>query len=295
MATRPTFSGLIGCLRKSAPQAGRCQFEGSVDASFGQGRTTFGGAGAAVAFAAARQTVIANGSTQAAPPPPLRSLLVSFCGPIAPGDFECRTEVLRAGKNITSCESKIYQKGCRLSLVASLGAHIKTSARVETESASAAGIELPDMARIPSMPRPSKESPAAAFLGHFEIKFHEGVPFPVDVPKGRRTAVWLRHRDLDFFRSDPAAALIAMADMPPPVIMLHYDTPIAASSVTWFLEFVVDPADVAAASPDGWLFLDYRLDSAANGYSQQSGRIFDASGRLVAYSRQSMAYYDPKL
>ncbi|HAU08532.1 MAG TPA: thioesterase family protein, partial [Gammaproteobacteria bacterium] len=76
---------------------------------------------------------------------------------------------------------------------------------------------------------------------------------------------------------------------PPPFLLCHYDKPfVPASSVSWGLEFIVDPADVKGE----WFYLDFDLDAAADGYTQQSGRIYEESGRLCALSRQCMAYFE---
>ena len=73
-------------------------------------------------------------------------------------------------------------------------------------------------------------------------------------------------------------------------MMLHYKVPIMGSTLTWSLEFVQNPERVATT----WFYLDYHLDAAADGYSQQSGTIYDESGAVVALSRQCMVYFEPK-
>uniref|UniRef100_A0A7S1R0D2 Thioesterase family protein n=1 Tax=Neobodo designis TaxID=312471 RepID=A0A7S1R0D2_NEODS len=269
------------------------RFHTAIDGSFSQGRTLFGGIGAALAFEAVHRALRAE-RADAASVLSLRSILVCFAGPIFPGAIDARAKVLRAGKNIVTAEGKLEQQGgTRLALIANMGNAIRSSVAVAPKAAKAS--KMPSRESVPDTPMPSPEFPTTStFLAHLHVKWHTGIPMKRDVPNARRTAMWIRHRNLDFYRTSPTAALLAIADVPPPIIMLHFDTVPNASSVTWFLEFVIDPRDVVATNPDGWFFLDYRLDSAKDGYSQQSGRIYAEDGRLVAYSRQSMVYYDPK-
>jgi acyl-CoA thioesterase len=124
------------------------------------------------------------------------------------------------------------------------------------------------------------------FLKQFEGCW-VGDALPFSGSKARRLNMWVRHRCE--MSSYPAEKLIAIADMPPPVLLSHYDKPfVPASSVSWGLEFLVDPSEVTGE----WFYLDFDLDAAAEGYTQQSGRIYEESGRLVALSRQCMVYFE---
>jgi len=37
--------------------------------------------------------------------------------------------------------------------------------------------------------------------------------------------------------------------------------------------------------------MEFEVDAAADGYTQQSGKIYDESGRLIALTRQCMVYF----
>jgi acyl-CoA thioesterase len=261
-------------------------FTATIDKSWTQGRTAFGGLGAAIAVSCARQHMTADAEAA-----PLRSVLVSFAGPIAPGEVECEVVTLRRGKSVATIESKIRQgSDCCLSLVASFGAHRATSVSVLPTVEREGTADIPPRESVPELKLDIHDkSPFPQFLQHFDLHWHSGMPLPPTPFQGLRTTVWLRLRDGEVAAKHPTARLLAIADMPPPIVMLHYKVPIMASSLSWSLEFVQPPEEVTSE----WFFVDYRLEAAANGYSQQSGTIYDEAGKVVAYSRQCMTYFEP--
>lgn len=102
----------------------------------------------------------------------------------------------------------------------------------------------------------------------------------------RHLNIWARHRQDPV--SFPVEKLVAIADVPPPVVLSWFETPpVPASSLTWALEFVKPPAEIHSE----WFYLDYEMEAAADGYSQQSGRIYSEDGELCALSRQCMVYF----
>ena len=111
---------------------------------------------------------------------------------------------------------------------------------------------------------------------------------PFSGRQSRNMALWVRHRtDLSDL---PTEKLVTIADIPPPVILTHFDKPpVPSSSLTWSLEFVVPPETIKSE----WFYLEFTVEAASAGYTQQSGKIFDESGQLCALSRQCMAYFTP--
>jgi acyl-CoA thioesterase len=98
--------------------------------------------------------------------------------------------------------------------------------------------------------------------------------------------MWVRHKqDVSRF---PVEKLIAIADIPPPVLLSHFEKPpVPASSLSWSLEFVEAPENITGE----WFYLEFEVEAAADGYTQQSGRVYDELGRLVALTRQCMVYF----
>jgi acyl-CoA thioesterase len=126
-----------------------------------------------------------------------------------------------------------------------------------------------------------------SFLHFFEGSWVNGV-MPFSGQTAREMKFWVRHRELltDF----PIERLVTLADIPPPVILSHYRTPpVPSSSLSWSLEFVEDPGTVDT----DWCYLEFDLEAAAEGYTQQSGRLYDEQGKLLLMSRQCMVFFEP--
>ena len=243
----------------------------SLDDAWSQGRSAFGGISAAFAITAMRKLVPND--------LPLRSLSVSFIAPVPPGKVLIETKIIRKGKSVVQAEASLLCDGniC-LRAMAAFGYSRETyslqSASSFKPKPRGFGIKFEDHA---------KKTPG--FLQFFDGEWvNDGMPFSGKL--SRKLELWVRHNaDLSQF---PAEKLITICDIPPPVILSHFSRPpVPSSSLTWSLEFVVPPEEVSS----DWFFLEFFVDAAANGYTQQSGNIYNETGRLCALSRQCMVYF----
>jgi acyl-CoA thioesterase len=245
--------------------------EVAVPETWMQGRAAYGGLGAALAATAMRRALEAEKT--------LRSIMVSFIGPIPAGTVGVRAELLRQGKNVTHATARVTDGDSVL-----LQAAAAFGASRETKSVAA---DIPFRAEArDSVPKlDHTRVPLPGFIQNFDIHWTGG-GIPTSGTGDRRLGQWVRHAaNMDAF---PCEKIIGLADIPPPVVMAHYDRRILASSLTWSLEFVVAPESVKS----DWFYLDFTLEAAAGGYSQQSGLIFAQDGTLVAMSRQCMTYFE---
>lgn len=236
-----------------------------------QGRALFGGLVAALAADAMALKVAEKRS--------LRSLMANFVAPAPDGKLAVRTDVLREGRAVVQTRADVMDgdKVCCAATAAFGG--------------SRPGVSVPASAPFSPLPRDSVPSldeatrPLPSFLRNFDIRWTGG-GVPMSGTGDRTTSMWVRHKcDMSAF---PVAKIVAIADMPPPVVLSHYQKPAMASTLSWSLEFLVPPEEVTS----DWFYLDYTLEAAANGYSQQSGNVFDEDGTLVAISRQCMVYFE---
>ena len=241
------------------------------DEHWTQGRSAFGGLSAAFAVTAMNKLLDEK--------VPLRSLMVSFVGPIPSGAVQVRPQVLRQGKNVTQMQADVLV-GDQVCLQA-MGVYGKAR-QGRVVSASSAADPVPRQQGI-AFEEHRKRQPA--FLERFEGYWvSDGLPF--SGKPSRILNLWARHRgDMSAF---PAEKLIAIADIPPPVILSWFDSPpVPASSLTWSLEFVKPPEEIRG----DWFYLEFTAEAAADGYTQQSGRIYEEDGQLCALSRQCMVYF----
>ncbi len=242
-----------------------------IPAGWAQGRAVYGGLVAAIAADAMANLLSA--------PRPIRSFLGNFVAPAPEGDLAIKTEILREGRAVVQTRADILS-GDQVCFTASAAFG---DDRPGVEMVPDKAVHMPARDSVPSMQKDLR--PLPGFLDNFDIRWTGG-GVPMSGSKDRRTSMWVRHRsDMNAF---PIAKIISIADMPPPVILSHYDQPARASTMSWSIEFIVSPEQVQG----DWFYLDFALDAAAGGYSQQSGSIYSESGALIALSRQCMVYFE---
>ena len=233
-----------------------------------QGRTTYGGLSAALCLVAAERAFPDL--------PPLRSANISFIGPVG-GGVEGRASALRRGKSVSFIE-----------------ADLTTEVGLATRCVFAFGAARESMFDRTFTPPPEMSSPDACedfipkgfgpnFAQHFETKLAKGAR-PGTNSDEHDHFVWVRHIDE---RATGLAALIALADMPPPAVMPMFPVFKPISSMTWHMNFLVD----APESRDGWWLLQSRAENARSGYTSQDMPIWNSAGELVAIGRQSVAIF----
>lgn len=235
------------------------------------GRAAYGGLVGALAATAMEKSVEGD--------KPLRSFMANFVGPVPPETVEVTAKVLRSGKSVTQAVVDVTHEG-----------------QVLTHASAAFGVSRPTVAADidPDFDAKPKESVPAlddvaralpGFLNNFTIHWTGG-SIPMSGSKDTRLGMWVRHKgDVSGF---PAAKIIAIADVPPPLMLSHYTRMVRASSLSWAMEFVRPPEEVDTT----WFYLDFTLEAASGGYCQQSGRIFDEKGQLCAITRQCMVYFE---
>ena len=258
-----TFSDLI----ESAETSGG-KLRVVIPEGWMQGRTTYGGLSAALCFEAARRAVPDL--------PPLRSALVSFIGP-AGGAVEGEARVLRQGKSVTFVE-----------------ADVSGAAGLATRCVFAFGASRPSMfdrtwTPLPDLPEPEACEPfippgfGPNFASHFDTGLAKGAR-PGTGSDEHDHFIWVRHRDA---QATGMAALLALADMPPPAVMPMFPEFKPVSSMTWHLNFLTD----APETRDGWWLLESRAESAGQGYSSQDMLVWNKDGELAIAGRQSVTIF----
>ena len=226
-----------------------------------QGRTTYGGASAAIALAAA----------QAAESdlPPLRSLQIAFVGPLG-GAIEARPALLRRGRSAAFARVDLSSEGAT-GMTATL---LFTGPRESHVAYVAPNREPPPHGETVHIP------PSVAFAQNFDLAM--GRPIAPRTPSIER---WARLRRRDGL--DPLAELLLIADVLPPAAMMLFDRHGPISSMTWQLDLL----DPAPATDDGWWLLSTEGTMAEDGFTSQTMRIWNSDGRLIAAGTQTVALF----
>lgn len=244
-----------------------------IPASWGQGRATFGGLVAALAYQKMQ------GAVQ--PGRPLRALQVAFVGPVTvdePLSFE--VELLREGRAASQVQGRILQGGeVRLVALGSFGGDRESVVQVTPHDA-------------PSVPAPADcrgldyiQGLTPEFAQHIEMRWAFG-HFPFSGKAEREMGGWMRFREPGESMSD--AHLIALVDAWPPAVLQHLKQRVPASSMSWSLEIVHPRPAMNADDP-----LLYRaiIDQAGSGYGHTHATVWNRQGELVALSRQTVTVF----
>ena len=240
-----------------------------VPADWMQGRTVYGGLIAALALKSMRAHV--------SPERKIRSLFISFIGPLDAEPFHIRTRPLRSGGSVTTVESRVIQNATICcTLMASFGADRDSQ------------IRIPPVHR-PNMPDPSRafELPyidglTPAFTRHFDYRWAMG-EFPFSGKGGLEIGGWINFREqTDCFTEE---WLVALADAWPTPVLSQLTKPAAASTMTWSLGFI--HLDRTICSENDWWAYHSFVDSAEKGYVHERNTLWDPEGHLAVFSLQT--------
>jgi acyl-CoA thioesterase len=234
-----------------------------------QGRTLFGGMTAALSYVS---TIRAHGDLG-----PLRSAQFAFIGP-ASGRLRFTSQLLRRGRSAAFVAADCWNEES----IAARSTFVFGGSR-ESEIAH-------DRTRRMDVPPPEDcepfhrtNKPLMGFLAQFEFRLASGARL-FEREKPPEFAVWVRYRDGG--GNDPVAALLAMADALPGAAMSNFSRPAAISTVTWAVDLHRSPE-----SSDGWHLIWSSSESAADGYSLQDMKVYDAAGHPLVSSRQVVALF----
>lgn len=238
--------------------------------SWSQGRAAFGGLVGAFASLSMRKLVKEQ--------KPIRSFMASFVAPTPAGSIKTQAYIQREGKSVTQCSSSVFSEDGNLCLQAmGVFGNSRETLNVQPQNyfhpiSRSDGVPFSEAKRFPKF----LENYYGCWVG-------QGMP---GSGASEMLTMWVKHKcDMSKY---PAESILAVADMPPPVLLSHFkDRNVPASSVTWSVEFLVEPDSFI----HDWFYLEFKMDGAKDGYTQQSGRIYTEDGDLCALTRQCMVYF----
>lgn len=233
-----------------------------------QGRTVYGGLQAAIAVKAMRQLAEA----------PLRSLQVTFVGPMVAGEVFANATLLRQGRSTAHVQVQVFQQGSLCLVALGIFALARESEAFHDPTMPPAAASLGELQDIPF----ADDRPA--FFQHFDCRIAEGAPL-YSGSKKASGKIYARHHD------DPHCSdehLTALADLAPPVAAMQLTKPAPGSSMNWQLDFVRTPAQLTGTE---WFRIDADLVAGEGGYSWQDCSMWTDKGELAVLSRQCMAVF----
>lgn len=235
-----------------------------VPASWMQGRATFGGLVAAVMLRQARHVCPSERR--------VRSLNLSFVGPLGDNPASVDTVVLRAGRSLTHLETTLHE-----------------GPKVRAKMLLSAGSDRPSVLSFPAAPRPVSVTPDAGvplpntgpipvFTQHFDYRITSG-NLPFSGAKEPRLHGWIRHRTPT---TSVLEAAVAMLDAWPAPVLPALPRPAPASSVSWTTHVL----DLPASMDEGWWYYEAESQHTSAGYSVMRARLWAPDGRMALWSDQ---------
>ncbi|MEX1669423.1 acyl-CoA thioesterase [Zhongshania guokunii] len=265
------FQGLLASIK---PSGEANQYSVSVDDTWLQGRTAFGGLSAALICEAMQQQVDADRR--------LRALSVVFVGPVPAGEHRIVIRELRAGGSVSHLQGELVCDGeVAVTVSASYGKDRPSAIKLDAPS-------IPEVSPPESLtPLPYIKGITPQFTQHFDMRIASG-DLPFSGAASADFGIWLRFPSP---RAIDIPALIALADSPPMPGLNMIKPPGVGSSLSWYLEF---PTDLPSADASQWWYCDYRCQAAGDGYFHNNATIWGPDGRAVMFSRQIATVFEKR-
>lgn len=268
-APETAFNALLSAV---TPGNSAGKFSASIQPSWLQGRTAFGGLSTALVIQAMLQ--------QVEPERQLRTLAVSFVGPAPAGDHVITTRILREGGSVTHMQGELLCSG-----------DVAVSVNAAFGKARASTIDLPGPELPPTTtPEDSTQFPyieglTPEFTRHFDMRLERGA-MPFSGADSADFAMWLRFREA---QPMTLAHLVAIGDVPPMPGLNMIKPPGVGSSLSWYVEF---PADIPALQADEFVYYDYHSQAAGDGYFNNVATLWSQAGQPLMFGRQVATVFE---
>jgi acyl-CoA thioesterase len=257
-------------------QQAQTESEFSINRSWGQGRTLFGGMSAALAL----QSI----SKQVNNERPLRSLAVNFTGQtLSDTPISVTEQILSAGKSISQINGQVLQNNKVVTQVcACFGIERESDINVSSPK-----IEFPELGTHQRLNYIKGLTPE--FVQHFEFEYCKG-QYPFTNSPLNELAGWVRFKEAGSEFTD--AHLIALIDAWPPTVLQKLKSVSPCATVSWNIE-IVQPLSLLKHPilADDWLYYEAEIKQAHHGYAHTEAKIYNSDGLLLALSRQLVAVY----
>lgn len=245
----------------------------TVPEKWGQGRATFGGLVAAMMYEKIPASVSADRV--------IRSIMLSFVAPVAPGEMDVIVKILRAGKSATQVQVSAYQNDAPCAvMLASFGGARESTIKIDYENAPAT--KEPDaVTAFPFIPNVTPD-----FTQHFDYRYTQGkMPFMGSTEK--TMGGWIKLKD-ECTQPINVPQILALLDAWPPATFSLLKKPASGSSLTWNMSFIDTPLQTPA---NDWWQYEANIKQAQDGYSHIDSTMWDENGKAIVMSHQTVSVF----
>ena len=196
----------------------------------------------------------------------------TFLRPGAAGSGEVRTELVRAGRRVATGEARLVQDGREIVRAVATFADLDQTEGPVLERSAPPELHAPDQTR--DLVAGAPPLPGVNITDRFEYRAPEQPAWARGETGEPELAFWMRFRD---GRDADPIALAAMVDAAAPAVL---NTGVRGSAT---IELTVH---IRARPAPGWLACRASTGHVRGGYHEEDFEIWDATGTLVAQSRQ---------
>ncbi|ATC97040.1 thioesterase family protein [Pseudoalteromonas tunicata] len=237
-----------------------------------QGRTAFGGLSAALLLQAAKKKLTDNFR--------LLSMSTNFVGPLlAEQDFTIEIEVLRLGKNSCQILAKAIQNE-QVCVIAQLCFAKNRASNLAVNNSDIISLGKPNKDHVIG----HQTGITPEFFQHIDLNPQQGA-MPFSGATSHNLGGWMK------FKHAPAhlspSHILALTDSWPPTMLQMFKMPAPASSMSWYIEFLVEPK----LNNDAWIGFEAITHHSSDGYAIEDAKIWSEDGQLLALSRQTVAIF----
>lgn len=257
-------------------QQAKTETELSINSSWGQGRTLFGGLSAALAYEKISQNISVER--------PLRSISINFSGQaLADCPFSIAEQVLSNGKSISQVNGQLLQNDRIVTQVCACYG-LERASEIEIAPPKA---ELPEIGSHQRLNYIKGITPE--FVQHFEFEYCKG-QFPFSNSPHNELAGWIRFKEPG--KNFTESHLIALIDAWPPTVLQKLKTIVPCATISWNLE-IVQPLSLLEQplKADDWLYYEAEIKQAHHGFVHTEAKVYAPDGTLLALSRQLIMVY----
>ena len=247
----------------------------TVDGSWGQGRSVFGGLTTAMVLTYIEsQTGLKDCD--------LRTINIHFCSAAIEGELcELKYKILSEGRSVIQIEGQLLQNGAvKTQVIACFGRQRISGVRFSQAPM------LFEKTPQEATKMPFVKGVAPGFVEYLDTRFTSTARLYSDSSEPVISG-WIRFEERPEVFSD--SAILALIDAWPPAVMPMLSQPAPTSSITWNVEFIQPRTELAA---DDYLYYHCDVVQADRGYAHTEAKIYHPNGELLALSRQLVGVYD---
>lgn len=250
------------------------RYAAQLSPDWAQGRASFGGVIAAQAWAAYADASAAEGSLR-----PLRSFVMDFVRPTAPGPSTLVVEALGAGRTMRHGAVRVEQEGqVTAAFLFAEGAGRQSPLAIAPPGAPPFAEDWLEFGYI--------EGLSPTFTQHFQYRTAPGCgPFAGSAAARMSGQIrWVDGAPVDLGR------MLCLLDAFPAPVLSMVETPTPISTVTWMVNVLTAPPEGGWPADQWWRFESVG-SSVAEGYVDCTARLWSPDGALVATSHQLVAEF----